>query len=410
MAKIKLTTMAHGGMAIGRDSRNRIVFVPGGIPGETVQVMIESGKKQTYGRIEKVVQRSKNRVEPPTNGLGPHGGYSYQHMSYKAQLKYKQEVIVDQLKRIGGIKKAKVLAVMPSSQQWAYEMDVTLSPTKDGKFGFWSPTDQLVLPIEKGQSYKTLHPSLQDLLNDFDWELPDLRKLTLRAGSDGERLVALEVQDVEPPSLHVDFPISITIVLPDRSTANLIGTNYIVRELHGRWFQISAGYPFFSNLSVAEQIIDTVLKYAKLSGSETVLELYSGVGGLTSFLASAAGMVHGIEPYPTAIEDASINLDATDNVALYEGFPEDILPLLDVAADCWVMSPPHSGLPSFVFADLKRLSPSRLVYVSADVATLARDGKELGRLGYVLREVQPHDLWPQTFHIHSVSLWEKKAS
>ena len=405
MTKLKLTTMAHGGMALGRDQKNRIIFVVGGIPGEMVDVSIEEGKKLRYGRLQKVLKPSSDRIKPVTDGLGPHGGYSYQHMNYKAQLRYKREVVEDQLKRIGGLRKAKIHPVAPSPQPWAYEMDVTLSPTADGRFGFWSPLDGAVMPVRKGNAYKTLVPALQNLLDDFDWELPDLRKLTLRAGSDGELLIAMEVQDVEPPSLHVDFPVSVTIVLPDRSTANLIGVNYVLREFNGRWFQISAGYTFFSNLASAEKLLRTVLKYAQLSKEDVVLELYSGVGAITAFLAEKAGEVHGIEPYPTAVEDATVNLDNTENVTLYEGFPEDVLPLLDIEADVWVMSPPATGLPSFVFDDIVRLEPTRLVYIGKDMATMARDGKDLSRIGYKLREVQPHDLLPQTFHVHTVSLW-----
>ena len=405
MTKLKLTTMAHGGTALGRDHKNRIIFVAGGIPGETVDVEIDEGKKPLYGRLVKVLKASSDRVKPATDGVGPHGGYSYQHMQYKAQLRYKRDVVEDQLKRIGGVKKAKIQQVVPSPQPWAYEMDVTLSPTADGRFGFWSPSEGKVVPIRKGNAYKSLVPALQNLLDDFDWELPDLRKLTLRAGSDGELVIALEVQDVEPPSLHVDFPVSVTIVLPDRSAANLIGVNYVQRILNGRWFQISAGYTFFGNLAAAEKLIKTVLKYADLSEEDVVVELYSGVGGVTSFLAEKASAVYGIEPYPTAIEDASVNLDNTENVTLYEGFPEDVLPLLDLEADVWVMSPPSTGLPFPVLEDISRLLPPRLVYVSQDIATMARDGKELGSMGYKLREVQPHDLRPQTFHIHTVSLW-----
>ena len=401
--------MAHGGSALGRDKQNRIVFVPGGIPGETIDVELSSQKKSTYGRIKSIVQKSKDRVAPSTKtGHGPHGGYSYEHIKYNAQLKYKKEVVIDQLKRIGGFKKAKVNEVKGSQERWAYEMDVTLSPTNDGRFGFWSPQDQSVLPIEKGNAYKTLVPALQNLLDDFDWNLPDLRKLTLRAGSDGELLVALEVQDVEPPELHVDFPISVTIVLPDRTTANLIGINEVKRQLNGRWFQISAGCPFYSNLPAAESLIQSVLLYLKRSGAKTVIELHSGVGGLTAFLAENVEQLHGIEPYPAAVADAAVNLEHTDNVYLYEGFPEDILPILEITADTWVMSPAASGLASPIFDDIAKQLPSHLIYVSSDIATMARDGKILKKIGYRLVEVQPHDLLPQTFHVHTVSLWSRK--
>jgi 23S rRNA (uracil1939-C5)-methyltransferase len=136
-----------------------------------------------------------------------------------------------------------------------------------------------------------------------------------------------------------------------------------------------------------------------------VVELYSGVGTLTAFLAETGAAVTAVELNPDAVADTAVNLGEFDNVTLYEGPAEEILPLLDAQPDVMVANPPDGGLPSAVIEAIARLTPERLVYVSADLPALARDGKKLVQAGYDLVEVQPVDMTPQSFQIDTVSLW-----
>jgi 23S rRNA (uracil1939-C5)-methyltransferase len=196
-------------------------------------------------------------------------------------------------------------------------------------------------------------------------------------------------------------------MLPDGRSVNLIGDNYLVQTVKGRYFRVTAGCFFWPSPPATDLLVDSVLQYAELSGAETVLELFAGVGTLTAFLAPEAAEVTGVEVNPDAVADAAINLDEFDNVTLFEGPAEEILPLLELDPDVVVIDPPPSGLPLPVLDKIVDLRPERIVYVSSDVATLARDGRRLATAGYELVEVQPLDMYPQTSRIQTVSSWER---
>lgn len=414
---LTLTGMAHGGAAFGRDEAGRAIFVPFAIAGETVRVeIVENKGRFATARLLEVIRPSPERSEPQCPHYATCGHSHYQHIRYEAQLRFKAEILRDQLERIGRLTDVTVQPTLPNPEPWAYRADVTFFPAAGGGLGFWSPQQRQVTAV---QTCPLLRPTLLDVLQDVDLELPGLRKLTLRLGDDGDVLAALEVEDVEPPELESESPISIAIVLPDGTAANLIGDNYIVRAVRGRDFRVSAGCYFYPSPAAAELVVDTVLRYADLGNSTRrygghgeggkeggrVLELYSGVGTLTAFLSAGAAEVTAIEANPDAVADTAVNLADTDNVALYEGLVEEILPNLAIAPDVVVVDPPEGGLAAEVIRALAAKRPGRLVYVSADAATLARDGKELAAAGYHLREIQPIDMFPQTYQIQSVSWW-----
>ena len=400
---LKLTDMAHGGKAIGRDENGRPHFIPYAIPGETVRVRITADKTQyTRAELLEVLKSSPDRIAPRCPHFGPCGGCDFQHMSYERQLQAKQEVVRDQLQRIGGFKNVAVPPLLPHPTLWRYLSDIEFSPVGDGRLGFWSPSQKQVIPIRECH---IIHDHLEELFQDIDLDLPDLRKITLRRGSDGAMLAALEVNDVEPPQLEIDFPVSIAIVLPDKTAASLIGDTYLVKSVKDRDFRVSPGC--FFQPSAAAALIDTMLDYAQLTGKETVIDAYSGVGMLTLFLAEKAARIIGIEVNGDAITDTAVNLHHTDNVMLYEGWVEDILPALDLQPDLIVLNPPSQGLSRDASEAVLAKTTERLIYVSSDIATLARDGKQFAKAGYKLTAIQPIDLHPQTFHIDTVSLWTR---
>ncbi|MFQ5420410.1 MAG: class I SAM-dependent RNA methyltransferase, partial [Anaerolineae bacterium] len=323
-------------------------------------------------------------------------------MRYEAQLEAKTAVIRDQLHRIGGLKKVTVKPPIPHPTPWEYRHDVELSPVTDDGLGFWSPGQRRVIPIK---TCPILHPRLLALWQDFDLDLPGLRKLTLRLGDDEALLAALAVDDVEPPQLEADFPISVAIVMPNHTAANLVGDNFVIKRVHGRDFRVSPGCFFQPSPLMAGKLVDVLLDYAALSGSESVLELYSGVGMLTAFLAEQAAQVTAVEMNRDAVADTAVNLDEFDNVTLYQGKAEEIVPMLKEKFDVLVINPPASGMSNQAIKVVRETAVSRLIYASADVATLARDSKRLRSAGYWLEEVQPVDMTPQTFHVNLVAKW-----
>lgn len=390
---------------MGRDEDGRAVFVPFAIPGERARVRITSQKKSyAQGELIELLAASPDRIEPRCPHFTICGGCHFQHIAYEAQLELKREVVRDQLSRIGGFKEANVLPTLANPTPWEYRHDISLSPTEEGSLGFWSPSMGQVIPIER---CPIIHPQLSTLWQDLDMELPGLRKMTLRVGDDEALLAAMEIDDVEPPELEVDFPISVAIVLPDRTAASLIGDNHLIQSVKGGDFRVSPGCFFQPSPAAAEMLIDTLVSYAGLTGDETVVELFSGVGMLTKFLADGAAQVIGVEVNADAIEDASVNLAEFDNIALYQGWVEDILPILDAKPDLLVVNPPDDGLSVEARKDIIEMAAPRLIYISSDAATLSRDGKQLAKAGYQLKALQPIDMTPHNFQIDTVSLWEK---
>jgi 23S rRNA (uracil1939-C5)-methyltransferase len=227
----------------------------------------------------------------------------------------------------------------------------------------------------------------------------------LRSGLDDELMAVIQTRDIEPPSLETDFPVSAALLLPDGTAANLIGDNFLLQSVSGREFRVSAGCYFRLNQAAIEFIVETVLAYAALQGSETILELYSGVGTLTAFLATGAKEVVAVESNPDAVADATVNLEEHDNVSMYQSRVEEVVSLLEIRPDIIVVDPPSDGLPVELLDELERMGPAALIYISSDIATLARDGRRLQAKGFHLDRLKPIDMQPQTFHLQTVSLW-----
>lgn len=406
---LTVSNFANGGAAVGRDAHGQTLFVPFAIPGERVRVTITADHKgYSWARLDEVLQPSADRVAPRCPHFGSCGGCQFQHLAYAAQLQAKQAIVADQMQRIGGFQQVTVHPTLPNPAPWGYQAALALSPVDNGRFGLWSPAERQVIPIS---ACPISHPDLVTLLQDIDLDLPGLRRLTLHVGDDGDLLAALEVDGVEPPELEVDFPISVAIVLPDRTAATLIGDPYTLRSVRGREFRVSPGCTFQPSSGGAALVVETLLRYAGLTGTERVLELYSGVGMLTAFLAAAASLVAAIEQNGDAVADTAVNLADQDNVYLYQGWVEAVLPELELAPPpaLAVVNPPDKGMSREALAALAAVAAPRLIYVSSDVATLARDGKQLQRDGYRLREVQPIDTRPQTYQVETVSVWTREA-
>jgi 23S rRNA (uracil1939-C5)-methyltransferase len=384
MLTLTLSSMAHGGSALGRHD-GRPVFVPFAIPGETVHARIVQDKG-SYLRAElvEVLEASPERVTPRCKHFGRCGGCQWQHMTYAAQLAYKQQVVAEQFARIGGLPDAPVLPVAPSADPWGYRTHITLRLTEDGRPGFIATDGRTVMPIDECH---IIRPEIRAAL---DVPLPRGRQVRVQAGSSGAALAF------------------VMKALPDDDAG---GTSESQRALeyviNGRTLRCTAGGFFQVNLPQAARLVDLVLERLALTGTERVLDLYSGVGLFTVFLAAAAREVLAVELFAPAVRDAEHNLAAFDNVALYVGKIEAVLPDLSGPFDAAVVDPPRTGMDSAALKSLVDADPRRIVYVSCDPATLARDAKKLVAAGYALSDVQPIDMFPQTFHIEMVARFER---
>jgi 23S rRNA (uracil1939-C5)-methyltransferase len=402
---VKLFAMAHGGDALGRHE-GKVIFVPYAIPGELVRAeIVEDSKRYAHARLVEVLEPSEARVEPPCPYFGPQrcGGCQWQHIAYPVQARIKGLVVVDQLQRIGKFEEPPVLEPLPDDSGWEYRNHSLFHTTPEGHPGFLAANSHRVVPVK---DCLIAHSLIRDLYTSLDMEQPDIEKMELRGGTaTGDLMIVLQTYDEEPPTLEVDFPVSIVQVRHDTVATPLIGLDYITEIIRGQEFRISATSFYQVNSAQAGQLVDLVLEALELKGHEKVLDAYCGMGLFTAFLAEEADFVAGIELNPAAVADARHNLATAENVQIHNGFVEELLPELEVDFDAVVIDPPRGGIEVEALDALVEQAPERIAYVSCDPATLARDARRLVRDGYHLEWVQPVDLFPQTYHIENVALF-----
>jgi len=408
--EMTLFAMAHGGDAIGRHE-GRAIFVPYTMPGERVRVeIVEDHKRYAHARLVEVLEPAPARGEPPCPYFGPDkcGGCQLQHIAYPTQVQIKGRVVVDQLERIGRFDDPPVLEPIPDDTGWDYRNRALFRTTEEGHPGFLSAGSNDVYPVG---DCLIVHPLLGQLYRSLRMKHPNVEKMELRVGTaTGDLMVVLQTYDEEPPSLKVDFPLSIVQVRHDTTPTPLVGLDYINDVVHGREFRISATSFFQVNSVQAGRLVDLVLDALAPQGDEVVLDAYCGVGLFTAFLAEQASLVVGIELNPDAIDDAVYNLADAENVTLLEGQVEYALPEIEEELDAVVLDPPRAGVEKEVLDGLAARAPERIVYVSCDLATFARDARRLVKKGYTLAWVQPVDLFPQTYHVETVALLTRASS
>jgi 23S rRNA (uracil1939-C5)-methyltransferase len=405
---LTLTDMAHGGSALGRHE-GKVIFVPYALPGERVRVeIVEDHDRYAHARLVEILEPSPDRTSPACTYCGPQGcgGCQWQHIRYEAQLRYKTEIVADQLTRIGRFTDPVVHPTLPDPTGWAYRNRARLRPAPGGGLGFLSGASDRVVPVE---ACPILHPLLAELYDSLDLDVPGMEALTLRAGvNTGDRMLIFEMEDEEEaPALVTDIPVSCVLLLPENVYVNLVGRNYIEEIVAGYTFRISAPSFFQANTGQAEELVRLVLEYLEPKGNETVVDGYAGVGLFTLPLADRTGLVMAVELEPSAATDLLENTAEVQNVDVIEGPVDAFLADLDEPVDAVVVDPPRTGLEREAVKALVDARPERVIYVSCDPATLARDGQQLAKAGYRLVEVQPVDMFPQTYHIETVSLWRR---
>jgi 23S rRNA (uracil1939-C5)-methyltransferase len=412
--ELTLTTLTYGGDSMGRlndpltETSGRAVFVPFGLPGERVRVRLTAEKKNfARGEIVEILEASKDRIRPKCIHFGECGGCHYQNLSYEDQLTAKTEILIDQLKRIGKIENPPVQAMVPCPNPWNYRNHIQFSLYHDGRLGFQMSNSNRIIPISECHlpeaSINSLWPQLK-----FD-PGTDIKRVSLRAGDEDELILILESHSPEPPELEIEAGISVTH-LYEENTVVIAGTDHIVLRVLERDFKVSAASFFQVNTIMAEKLVNHLLTSLPVSMSTTLLDVYCGVGLFSAFFAPKCGRVIGIESSESACEDFVANLDEFDNVELYEGLAEEVLPSLvgQIGNLSYaIVDPPRAGLDKQVIDEILKLVPQMIAYVSCDPSTLARDAARLINGGYKLKEVTPFDLFPQTYHIESISLFEK---
>lgn len=405
--EIELTAMAHGGSALGRHDK-RTIFIPYTIPGEIVEArIVEDRGRIAFAEGVRLLDASADRVYPRCPHFGPHlcGRCQWQHIDYAAQLLLKQDVLADQLARIGGFEDADVRAVIPGPAQWGYNYHMTMVANAEGRLGFPGYDGRPPFPFEECH---ILHPDLLDLYYQLDLEFDQIPELRLQMGTDGAHMIILSVKSEDDvPELTADLPTSANLILPDNEPVNLIGDSHSNYTIGKHTFRVTAGSAFRANVAQIDTLASLVVQLVDLPQGATVLDLYAGVGVFSAALAPHASLVTLVESYPPAVTDADVNLADFDHIDVIEGSVEDVLDSLEVGYFAAVVDPPSEGLSIEAVDALEASSVQRLVYVSGDPATLARDTKRLVQHGFRLGVVQPIDLAPQTYWIDSVAVLDR---
>jgi 23S rRNA (uracil1939-C5)-methyltransferase len=436
---------------------NQVVFVKFAAPGDVADIQI-TGKKKKFleGRIKELHHASELRVNPVCQHYGICGGCKWQHLDYKNQLAFKQKQVVDSIERIGGIHDFEVLPILGSKNIYGYrnKLELTFSnkgwvevfdrnnPVNTNALGFHIPGkfDKVIdiqhchLMPEK-VNHITLAVKAFCEENQYSYfDLRDqkglMRNIMLRCNSKGEWMVLLafsaEDSEKREPLLEFvknKFPNVVSLVyvinnkrndtLQDLEVICYSGQDHLTEKLGELEFKIRPQSFFQTNTKQAEVLYEIIKNFAQLSSSQKVYDLYTGTGSIALYVANNASRVIGIEYVKEAIEDAKENMagNGIANCEFYAGDMKDILTTEFIQQhgkpDVVITDPPRDGMHPDVVKKLLEMEAEKIVYVSCNPATQARDAKLLDEK-YKLIKIQPVDMFPHTHHVENVGLWQLK--
>jgi len=381
--EIHLTGIAHLGEAIGKYN-GKVVFVPYGIPGETVKArIIKDEGDYLRAEIIEVIEPSFFRENPPCSLFGLCGGCSFQHVSYSYQTKLKEIVVIEQLKRIGGFENPEDFTelTIKAENPYNYRNRGDFSINREKILGFKMRGTHKFIHVDYCH---IMHEKINKILSILQGKTPKRKthNITIRYGVNTEKWL------IQPE-----------IDLTEIDT----GQKFYTEKLLGKEFLISAPSFFQVNTYQAEKLVQAVLKYIK-SEDKTIIDAYAGVGTFTVFLAEKAERVIAIEESRSAYKDAQINIKNYDNITYLCQKTEEVLSELKLDTDAIVLDPPRVGCMKEVLQGIAEKNIKKVIYVSCEPSTLARDLKYLKGKGYHLIEIQPVDMFPQTYHIENVAL------
>lgn len=442
LLQIKIEAMGNAGEGIGKIDGYPL-FVKDALPGDLAEVRVTKVKKTyAFARLERVLEASPDRTEPRCPLHRRCGGCQIQALSYEKQLEYKEQKVREDLIRIGGFADPPVFPVLGMDEPYHYrnKAQFPFGRDREGRIvtGFYAGRTHTIVPGTDCAIGVPENKQILELILDFmekhgiapyDETTGKglLRHALIRKGfATGELMVCLvingrsfpHVEELADSLFEIPGMTSFSLNVNQKNTNVILGEEvipvrgqtYITDRIGGVSYQISPLSFYQVNPVQTEKLYRTALEYAGLTGGETVWELYCGIGTISLFLARGAGQVYGVEVVPQAVEDARRNADLNGitNVVFYLGKAEEVLPEKyekdGIRADVIVVDPPRKGCDSACLETMLRMEPERIVYVSCDPATLARDLKILCADGrYELSKVQPVDMFPHTAGIENVA-------
>ncbi|WP_369282097.1 23S rRNA (uracil(1939)-C(5))-methyltransferase RlmD [Oscillibacter sp. GMB15532] len=414
-----------------------VVFVPRAVRGEEVRLRIVKAMKTSYaGEIEEILTTSPERVEPDCPYFGECGGCVYRHMTYAEELQSKLQKVNDALRRIGGLT-LRAEEILGAENPLHYRNKAQYPVGADGAVGFYRRRSHRVIPVEHCQICATAADETAGAvgawmrkygISPYDETAGKglVRHVYVRTNRAGESLCCVVLNGKTAPRepelvamILAAVPKTVGVVLNgNASRGNVIlgeryrtlwGQDFLMDELCGLEFKLSVPSFYQVNREQAEVLYGKAVEFAGLTGTETVLDLYCGAGTITLAMSKAAKRVIGAEIVPEAVENARENAERNgiSNAEFFLGDAADVAAKLEregLRPDVICVDPPRKGLAPEVVDSVAAMGPKRVVYVSCDPATLARDLKQFSALGYQAERAVAADLFPGTAHVECVVL------
>lgn len=444
---VEIANLGHSGEGVGR-YQDFTIFVPQALPGEIVEVQISEVKKSyAKAKLIAVEQASAERVEPQCSVYQSCGGCQLQHMRYEGQLKAKREQVVNAITRIGKLDDVTIHPTIGAANPWYYRNKMQFPVGRaQGKVavGCYSQGTHAIVNTDDCCIQHTVNNTIADQVRRIVTELniPTydertgegvIRHVMGRVGTaTGEVMVALvTVTDKLPNQAKIITALQLAIpglasiihnvnpqrgnVILGRTTRTIWGKDTITDKLGNLTFHISARSFFQVNTEQTVVLYGKAVEYAGLTGKETVIDAYCGTGTITLFLAGQADKVYGIEIVEPAIADAWQNArtNKVENVEFIAGDAVEVMPDLyrsGIRPEIIVVDPPRAGCEPKVLETFVKMKPERIVYVSCNPASLARDLAILAEHGYQIVEIQPVDMFPHTHHVECCVWLKRKHS
>ena len=430
---IKIHSLGSSGEGVGKLGE-LVIFVENALPNEEILTEIETRKKNyAVGRLVEVLKPSDERVQPFCPIYKECGGCQLQHLSYSAQLKWKRQQVVDAIERIGKIGGVEIFDTLGMENPLRYRNKMQFPVGKDLKIGCYSRGSHNIIDtnscmIQNAQNDKIL-AAVRNVAKKFnlqpyneDTHKGFLRHVMGRVGSNGEFMIVLVTATKNFPNdknfiraLLKELPNVTSIqqniqtfhnnVILGRETKILYGKPTIHDKIGDLKFNISARSFFQVNTAQAEVLYKTALDFANLRGNELIIDAYCGTGTISLFMAKKARKVIGVEVVSSAISDAIKNSreNHIKNAEFIVGDVVKVLPKINDYAEVVIVDPPRAGCDKKVLETFAAMRPDKIIYVSCNPATLARDLNILDALGYRTKKIQPVDMFPFTSHVESVS-------
>ena len=447
--ELAITALGNEGEGIGHTEDGYTVFVKDALLGDQIRTKLMKCKKQyAFGRLMEIVSPSADRVEPRCKKARVCGGCQIQELSYEKQLAFKEDKVRNNLIRIGGIENPPMEPIIGMEDPWRYrnKAQFPVGRNKEGRIiaGFYAGRTHAIIPVEHNDCLlgKEVNAQILDIvishMEQYDIEPYDeatgtglVRHVLIRCGfTSGQIMVCLVLNGRKLPgedvladrlmeipgmtSIMVNVNMENTNVILGDQVRTVRGQSYITDSIGDVAFQISPLSFYQVNPVQTEKLYSKTLEYAGLTGEETVWDMYCGIGTISLFLAKKAKKVYGVEIIPDAIEDARRNakLNGIENAEFFVGKSEDVLPEQyekhQIKADVIVVDPPRKGCDRAVLDTMLKMQPKRIVYVSCDSATLARDVKLLTEGGYHLERAVAVDQFCHSSHVETVVLLSHK--